>query len=359
MFDDGTTVVIEKLPAHGSLRLWDYIRALEESKDLDSTIPAAANPLRYDIGNWLGHFHNWGSEEHVVEKLQTIARDPDVIDQHCNSISKKLKEAIHQLPKDTHNAQKNLDKVLNLIRTNYAVPGKKRAFQILNGNFDLVSLHIMYFPLDKRDHPKHVPSVYVSDWRDFREGHPAFDLGSLMADLVVLHAQNTTLAGDVARGFTQGYFAKVKNSSCLNNKFMFHVLVHIGVCMIIRCHGLLEESNGTGRDKNTGKSRNTAKSKNTAKDKNNGNQAGNGNGGTANDDGKSKHTTNDTRIRGLFKYGLMIIRHAILEDRKWFLDRPLLCCLFDVSHSEDHPGPDKWELARKSSAEKSGDQVVE
>lgn len=138
MFEDGTTVVIEKLPVHDSLSLWDYIRALEESKDLDSTIPAAANPLRYDIGNWLGHFHNWGSEEHVIEKLQGIARDPDVIDQHCKSISEKLKEAIHQLPKDTHNAQKNLDKVLNLIRTNYAVPGKKRAFQILNGNFDLV-----------------------------------------------------------------------------------------------------------------------------------------------------------------------------------------------------------------------------
>lgn len=202
----------------------------------------------------------------------------------------------------------------------------------------LRSLHIMYFPLDKRDHPKHVPSVYVSDWRDFREGHPAFDLGSLMADLVVLYEQNTALAGDVARGFTQGYFAKVKNSSCLNNKFMFHVLVHIGVCMIIRCRGLLEESDDAGKDKNTGKS------KNTAKDKNNGN---------------SKHTTNDKRVRGLFKYGLMIIRHAILEDRNWFLDRPLLCHLFDVSYSKDHPGPDKWELARKSSAEKSGDQVVE
>lgn len=215
--------------------------------------------------------------------------------------------------------------------------------------FILCSLHIMYSPLDKRDDPRQLPSVYVSDWRDCREGHPAFDLGPLMADLVVLYKQNTTLAGDVARGFIQGYFAKVRNNSHPGNKFIFHVLVHIGVCMIIRCRGLSEKKNDDMDKKVKDNGKDIGKGKRKRKRKN-----GNGNG-TDNDNGDAKHTTTGNKDRGILKYGLLIMHHALREDSQWFLDKPVLCHLFDLSSSKPgHSGPDKWELARKS-AEKSGE----
>ncbi|CCC11492.1 hypothetical protein SMACR_02150 [Sordaria macrospora] len=272
MFEDGTTIVIEKRPSGGTLSLWDYIRLLEQSEDLEPR-----SPLRYDIGNWLGHFHNWGSQEQVVEKLQGIVRNQELTNDHCEIISAELNMAVfealnrptHQLPKHAH---KTFEEALGLIKKNYAVHETQQSFQILNGKFDLHSLHVMDSPLTQLDDPKQSPSVYVSEWRGCHEGHPAFDLGPFMADLVVLFRQNNPIAGDVARGFVNGYFDKVRENRDPGNKFIFYVLVHIGVYIIIRCRGFTQKMNdySTGKDKNIGENKNTTNDENTTKDENNG-----------------------------------------------------------------------------------------
>ncbi|KAK1779272.1 hypothetical protein QBC45DRAFT_326321 [Copromyces sp. CBS 386.78] len=353
---------LAEFPIFEPASLWDYIRRLEQSEDLEPRFP-----LRYDIGNWLGHFHNWGSEEQVVEKLQGIVRNQELTNNHFKFISKELNMAIfeelnkhiHQLPKHAH---KTLEKALGLIRENYAIPEKQQSFQILNGNFDLPSLHFMDSPLAKLFNPEQSPSVYVSEWRDCREGHPAFDLGPFMADLVVLYEQNTTIAGAVARGFVDGYFDKVRENRDPGNKFIFHVLVHIGVCMIIRCRGLSQKKNdySTRKHKNTGEDNNIGEDESTVNDENNGkvkNTNGNRNGTPAdNDNNDPNHRTNGTNEnRRILNYGLLIVHHALSEDSEWFLDKPLLCHLFGLSSassSKGHSGPDRWELANKSSTAK-------
>lgn len=130
----GITVVIEKQPGRGRLSLWDYIRRLEQSKGAISKLPATANPLRYDIGNWLGHFHNWCSEENVFEKLQDSMRDPRIMDRHRKYISRKLNQAHRRLPK---HSRQTLNEARGLIQGSHFDPGNIQPFQMINGRFDL------------------------------------------------------------------------------------------------------------------------------------------------------------------------------------------------------------------------------
>lgn len=138
MFNDGTTVVIEKMPSVNVLNLKDYLRGLDQEEDCQSLIP-----LRYSIGKWLGHFQNWGSREDVVQKLQGVVRNQELTDKHYkffsdefdNTIFDDLNRRGYRLPM---HARRTLMLALDLIRENYgALPGKERPFQILNGHFDL------------------------------------------------------------------------------------------------------------------------------------------------------------------------------------------------------------------------------
>lgn len=133
----------------------------------------------------------------------------------------------------------------------------------------LTSLHIMDSALSEQENPSQLLSVYVSDWRDCREGHPAFDLGPFMADLAFLYKLKVTLAADVARGFVQGYFDTIPNGSPPGNTFIFHILVHIGVCMIIRDRNVVQQKNAhTSKYKDPGTDKKAETHKNTETHKN-------------------------------------------------------------------------------------------
>lgn len=156
-----------------------------------------------------------------------------------------------------------------------------------------------------------------------------FDLGPLMADLVVLSRQNTTLADDVAQGFIQGYFAKVNDDHHPNKKFIYHILVHTGVFVIIRCLKLSEKNDDTGKgqNNNTGKENN-----NTTSNDNNDTGKENGNG-TTDQNSDPKHMNNEGTDGRIFEYALQIMQYALREESEWFLDKPVLRYIFEVSPS--------------------------
>ncbi|KAK3401002.1 hypothetical protein B0T20DRAFT_158971 [Sordaria brevicollis] len=186
-------------------------------------------------------------------------------------ITRKLEKALHRLPK---HSEQSLSRVRALINAEHLSLGNKQPFKTIQGRFDLENLYIVIPPSDERLNSAHVPSVCISDWRVCCGGHSMFDLGPLMADLVVLSEQNITLAEEVALGFIRGYFARAKNNHWSEQEFMCHVMVYTGVFVIIRCLKVCgkkthakkkheKKNDGTGKDQNNGKNNNTGRENGT------------------------------------------------------------------------------------------------